>query len=78
MIEPGLLDPAHRHAQMLGLDHHEDTSGLERPLDRVGDLGREPLLHLWTLREHVDDPGDLRQAGDAAVLVRDVGDVRGR
>ncbi len=28
---PALLDPAHRHAEVLGLDHHDDAAGLEDP-----------------------------------------------
>ena len=44
--------------------------------DRVGDLRREPLLHLRPLGEAVDQPGELRQAGDAAVVTGDVRDVR--
>ena len=41
----------------------------------VGDLGGEPLLHLGPPGVGVDQPGQLRQAGDAAVVVRDVGHV---
>src|SRR5918997_506890 len=41
----------HGHAEVLGLDHHEDTSGLEAALELVGDLGREPLLDLQAAGE---------------------------
>ena len=54
----------------------EHARGLE-PLDeRVGDLGGEPLLHLRPPGEPVDEPRELRQPGDAAVVARDVRDVR--
>ena len=36
--------------------------GCERLLDRLGDLDRQPLLHLQPAREHVDEPRQLRQA----------------
>ena len=36
--------------------------GLEDLDDRVGDLGREPLLHLRPLGEAVDEARELRQA----------------
>ena len=71
-----LAHAAHRHAQVLGLDQHERAARRERVDDRVGDLGREPFLHLRPLREAVDEPRDLRQAGDAAVVAGDVRDVR--
>ena len=48
-------------------------SGAIRRLDRLGDLRREPLLHLQPAREHVDDARDLAEADHAAV--RNVGDV---
>ena len=51
-------------------------SGSSTSTERVGDLGRQPLLHLRARGEAVDEPGDLRQAGDPAVVARDVGDVR--
>ena len=71
-----LADAPHRHAQVLGLDHHQHAPGLRALRSmRVGDLGGEPLLHLRALGVAVDQPGQLRQAGDAAVVVRDVGDV---
>ena len=73
---PGLRTPAHRHAEVLGLDHHERAAGLEHVDDRVGDLGREPFLHLRALGEAVDEARELRQAGDATVVAGDVRDVR--
>jgi hypothetical protein len=35
---------------VLGLDDHEDTTGLKGSLERVGDLRGETLLHLRSLR----------------------------
>ena len=75
MVEPGFCTPRidmHRcSASMTTMT----PAGLERALDRVGDLRGEPLLHLRPPGVAVDQPGDLRQPGDAAVLARDVGDV---
>ena len=47
--------------------------GSSTRLERVGDLGRQPLLHLQPAGEHVDDPRDLAETEDAAVgEIRDV------
>jgi len=35
-----LLDPAHHHAEVHGLDHHPHAARLDRVLDRLGDLDR--------------------------------------
>ena len=43
---------------------------------RVGDLRGQPLLHLRPTGEDVDQPGQLGQPGDAAVVDGDVADVR--
>ena len=73
--DPGFFTPAHRHAEVLGLDHHQHAARVERVDQRVGDLGGEALLHLRPLGEAVDQPGDLRQPGDPAVVAGDVGHV---
>src|SRR5690606_12513924 len=70
-----LADAPHRHAHVLGLDDHEHSAGVELLLDRVRDLGGEPLLHLGAPGVPVDQSGELRQPGDPAVGVRDVRDV---
>ena len=57
----GLADAAHGHAQVLALDDDDDTSGAGDLGHRVGDLGGQPLLDLWTLGEAVDQTGDLRE-----------------
>src|SRR5689334_12300026 len=72
---PGLLHPAHGHAQVLGLDHDDDAAGLEDGDHRVGDLTGEALLDLGPLRVDVDEPGQLGQPGDLAGLGRDVAHV---
>ena len=61
-----LAHAAHRHAGVLGLEHHRDSARLERLLDRFDDLGRQRLLRLQAAGEGVDDPRELRQADDAA------------
>ena len=71
----GLLDAPHRHAQVLGLNHHEHAAGRQHRGDGVGDLRGHALLDLEAAGEPVDQPGQLRQAGDPAVLGRDVGHV---
>src|SRR5688572_10070465 len=68
-----LLDAAHGHAQMGRLDDDRDAERLELLHQRLGDLRREPLLHLQPAREDVDDAGDLAQPDDLAV--RNVGHV---
>src|SRR5215213_9438481 len=41
-----LLDSAQRHAQVLGLEDHPDTLGLELALQPAGDLRGQALLDL--------------------------------
>ena len=73
----GLADAAHRHAQVLALDDDDDAlRGCSCCIERVGDLGGQALLDLRAAREHVDQAGELGQAGDAAVPGGDVADVR--
>src|SRR5579884_2526769 len=71
----GLAHPPHGHAEVLGLDDDEHAPGLEPFDEGVGDLGGQPLLDLGPAGEPLDQPGQLGQPGDAAVVVRDVGDV---
>ncbi len=52
-----------------------DALDLQVGHQRVGDLRGQPFLHLGATGEEVDQAGDLRQAGDPAVLRRDVADV---
>src|SRR5829696_3063629 len=67
-----LADTPHGHAQVLALDHHDDTPWLQNALQSLRHLGGQPLLDLRALRVDVDQPGQLRQSGDPAVDVRDV------
>src|SRR6478609_6827393 len=71
-----LAHPPHGHAQVLGLDHHDHAARLQQADQGVRDLGGEPLLHLRSLGVDVDEPGELGEPGDLAVLARDVADVR--
>ena len=68
-----LLNAAHLHAHMLGLNDHHDTEGIQGGLDTVFDLGRKAFLYLKTTRIDIDDACDLTQAGDTTV--RDIGHV---
>src|SRR5688500_2192238 len=69
-----LLHPTHHRAQMRGLHDARDALRLEPLHEEVGDLDREPLLHLESMRVHVDDAWDLRQPDHPAL--RQVADVR--
>ena len=68
-----LLDAAHHHAQVDRLHHDADAAGSEHLVDRPGYLLGEPLLHLETAREDLDEARQLREPDDPPV--RDVGDV---
>ena len=67
-------DAADRHALVLGFEHDADPLGREMLLQPVGDLLRQPFLHLEVAREQRDDARELRQPHDACV--GDVPDVR--
>src|SRR5215472_13327877 len=69
--------PPHRHAQVLGLDHHDDAARLEGAHQRIGDLAGHALLHLRTPGVYVDEPGQLGKAGDLTLFVRDISDMGG-
>src|SRR6478672_6091820 len=72
---PGLADATHRHAQVLGLDDDDDALDVEVLDHRVGDLGREALLHLGAPGVDLDEAGELRQPGvphDDELLVVDL------
>ena len=70
----GLLHAAHRHAGVLGLDHHGDAARLQDLVDRGRDLRGQVLLRLQAPRVDVDQPRDLGQADDAPD--RHIGDMR--
>jgi hypothetical protein len=68
-----LLDAAHPHAEMLGLDHHPDALGLELLHEDIRELRGHPLLDLEAAREHVREARDLGDPDDlAARQIRDV------
>src|SRR3954471_10956864 len=68
-----LLDATHRHAQVCRLDDDRDAERGNLLADRVGDLAREPLLHLQAAAEYVDDPWNLAEPDHpVARQVRDV------
>ena len=61
---------------MFGLDHDECTRRVEALHQLVGDLHRQPFLHLQPLGEAVDEAGELGQPTNPARLSRYVHDVR--
>ena len=67
-----LSDAPHRHAQVLGLYHHQDAPWVEGVFNGVGNLSGEPLLHLGHAGIPLHHPGQLGQPSDASVLVGDV------
>ena len=68
-----LLNAAHLHAEVIGLQVDRHAMRLEHCLQRVGDLLADPFLHRKALSEEADEP---RQFGDANdLLVGDVPDV---
>jgi hypothetical protein len=50
-----LGDAAHRHAGMLGLDHHGNAAGFENFVDRRGDLRGQVLLGLQAAGEDIGE-----------------------
>src|SRR5262249_9674580 len=72
----GLLDSAHRHAQMDRFDHDHHAFRLQvAKIEQFGDLSGKALLYLWAARVNVNDARQLRQPDDAPFF-RYVGDVR--
>ena len=70
---PLLFDAAHLHAHVARFDDHRHTHRVERLLDAVANLHRQPLLYLKPPGEAFDYAGDFRQPRDVAV--GDVGHV---
>src|SRR6266545_6624667 len=68
-----LLDAAHRHAQVRGLDDYRDADGLNFLPDCLRNLARHPFLDLEPARENLDKPRYLAETDDLAT--RDVGNV---
>src|SRR5712691_6551077 len=68
-----LLDAAHHHAKMAGLDDHPDALRFDYFLNRLGDLGGEALLDLQPPGKEFDETRHFAEADHFAV--RDVGYV---
>ena len=75
VVDPGFFTPRMDMQRCSASIDHQHAAGLQGPLDLVGDLGGQPLLDLGPAGVGVDQAGQLRQAGDAAVVVGDVGHV---
>src|SRR6185295_14799597 len=69
-----LLDSAHSHAQVLGLEHDSDPKSVEFLHHSGGDLRGHALLHLQTPGVDLDQARQLREADD--VVLGDIGDLR--
>ena len=76
VLAPAFWMPAHGHAHVLALKHRDDPARIEPLHQQVGDLGGQALLHLRAARVDLDEPRELGQPGDPAVLAGDVADVR--
>src|SRR5262245_18666946 len=73
-LYPGLANPAHRHALMLGLDQDGHAAWSQRGLDRFGYLGGQCFLGLQAPGEDLDHARNFRDPEDASV--RQVGNMR--
>ena len=73
--DPVLANAAGRHTGVGGLNDNRHSAGPEHLVDRVGDLGREPLLDLQPPCIGVDDARELRDTHNTAS--RQVADVHG-
>ena len=60
---------------MLSLNNHDNSARFQNPHKSVSDLTCHTLLDLRSLRVQVDQPGEFRQAGDLALLIRNVAKV---
>jgi len=63
----------HQHAHMLRFDNHSDSKRLDRLINGLGNLRRQPFLHLEPAAEHLDKTHDFADADH--FLVRKVTDV---
>ena len=61
-----LLDTAHGHAGVCGLDHHRHAQRLDLFHQQVGDLAGETFLHLGSASEGFDHAGQLADPDDLA------------
>src|SRR6202034_1514910 len=68
-----LLNSAHHHAQVTGLDDYADALRFDHLLNGFGDLGGEALLNLQAAREEFDQAWNFAKANHFSI--RDVGYV---
>ena len=73
MVAPCLLTPRVVMHWCVAWITTADPVRLQHGVEGVGDLRREPLLHLQAARERVDEAGELRDADHA--IARQVADV---
>ncbi len=68
-----LFDAPHRHAHVLGFEHHGGAARIDGLVDGLDDLGCQVFLGLQPLGEHV---GDARQLGEAHnAIMGQIGDM---
>ncbi len=59
-----LIDAAHAHALMAGIDHDGNTARLEDVVKRIGDLRRHLLLNLQPFGKAIEEAGEFADADD--------------
>src|ERR1700691_762198 len=58
------LDSTHHHAQVAGFNHHAHALRRNRFLNRIGNLPRQPFLHLQAARKYFNQARNLAQPDD--------------
>src|SRR6476620_7250141 len=61
-----LLDTAHHHAQVHGLDDDADAARVQDFADGLGDLIRQPFLDWKATRENLHEPRQLGETNNPA------------
>lgn len=74
-LRPRSTRPAHRHAQVLGLDNDGHAERVELFVEKVRYLRGQPLLKLGTASKAVNDSRELREPYDSSVA-RDICNMR--
>ena len=54
-----LLHSTHHHTKVIGLNHHAGSLGFQVFLKGISNFSGEPLLHLQSAAENIDEAGDL-------------------
>src|SRR6202171_3857372 len=62
-----LFDPAHFHAEVIGLDDDTHADGFQVFLQALGDLPRHPFLHLKAPAVQLDQARQLTEADQPAL-----------